>query len=161
MKNGLSVMLIVIGLSSIMVLGSAIAVISPVFGSSSQETAEGENGEQDQPADGGDESETSEQEPADEPEPEPTGGELQTPSDVMQTSEEEQQQEQLALDILTANGLTPLNATNGDGGSGGDGTIEKCAVNSQGQTFCYEPLPTEENCMTPMKVEDPPICSPK
>jgi hypothetical protein len=79
----------------------------------------------------------------------------------MQTSEEEQQQEQLALDILTANGLTPLNATNGDGGSGGDGTIEKCAVNSQGQTFCYEPLPTEENCLKPIKVEDPPICSPK
>lgn len=62
-------------------------------------------------------------------------------------------------DILTANGLATSAEGNGDGNGGS--VIEKGAVNSEGQTFCYEPLPTEENCLKPIKVEDPPLCSPK
>jgi hypothetical protein len=72
----------------------------------------------------------------------------------------QQEQEQLVLDILTENGLTPLNDTTAADGNGG-GMIEKCAVSSDGHTFCYEPLPTDENCLKPIKVDDPPLCSAK
>lgn len=142
--------LVVIGLSGVMVVGSALITIRPIFASSDQENA----GEEDEPQDrsgGEDGSETSEEEPTDEPEaglePEPKDGDAPTL---------QQEQGQLALDIITANGLTPLNTTSGGG------TIEKCAVSSDGQhTFCYEPLPTEDNCLKPIKAEDPPLCSPK
>jgi cytoskeletal protein RodZ len=160
MKKNLNLVLAIIGLSSVIVLGSILVAVQPIFASSEQETA-GEDEPQDQS--GGDESETSEpgdgsetsgQEPTDESEPEPA-------EDISALNDEQQQeQEQLALDILTANGLTPLNATNGNGG-GGDGTIEKCAVSQQGQTFCYEPLEPDKNCLTPIKAEDPPLCPPK
>jgi hypothetical protein len=34
-------------------------------------------------------------------------------------------------------------------------------VSQQGQTFCYEPLEPDKNCLTPIKAEDPPLCPPK
>lgn len=160
MKKDLILVLAIIGLSTLIVLGSTLVTVTPILASSDQETAEGDEpqdqsgGDESETSEPGDGSETSGPEPTDESEPEPA-------EDISALNDEQQQeQEQLALDILTANGLTPLNVTNGNGG-GGDGTIEKCAVNSQGQTFCYEPLPTEENCLKPMKVEDPPLCSSK
>ena len=86
------------------------------------------------------------------------------------TPEEQQEQKQLALDIITSNGLAVVNETfpgvDGDATGSGTGTsnvgnTEKevtCVKNSQGQVFCYETLPTEENCMKPVVEEDPPLC---
>ncbi|MGB7961247.1 MAG: hypothetical protein WCF46_15275, partial [Nitrososphaeraceae archaeon] len=78
-------------------------------------------------------------------------------------SEQEQQQQQLTLDIINANGLVPVNDTtvaDGNGNAGG-GTAARevtCVSNSQGQTFCYEILKPDENCLKPINVEDPPLC---
>lgn len=151
MNKDLFLVLVVIGLSGVMVVGSALITIQPIFASSDQETAGEDDDEPQDQSGGGDGSEMSEEEPTDEPEaelePEPKDGDAPTL---------QQEQGQLALDIITANGLTPLNTTTGSG------TIEKCAVSSDGQhTFCYEPLPTEDNCLKPIKAEDPPLCSSK
>jgi hypothetical protein len=147
------------------IVGSTVSTI-PVqlsYSSTAQETSD--DNQQGKPVD---------KEPVDEPEPvdngEPTP--VNEPVDdvdpnVLEGGLTEQQQE-LTLDIISANGLTLINETStdadGDGVGGGDGTIERqmtCVGNSQGQTFCYEPLPTEENCLKPMNVEDPPLCLPK
>jgi hypothetical protein len=147
------------------IIGSTVSTI-PVqlsYSSTAQETSD--DNQQDKPVD---------EEPVDKPEPVDNG----EPTPVDEPVDEEDpnaleggltgQQQELTLDIISANGLTLINGTStdadGDGVGGGDGTVERqmtCVGNSQGQTFCYEPLPTEENCLKPMNVEDPPLCLPK
>lgn len=83
----------------------------------------------------------------------------------------EEQQQQLTLDIISSNGLVVVNETTtdivdnggGSGGASGPGTAARevtCVKNSQGQTFCYEVLQPDENCLKPINVEDPPLCRP-
>jgi len=74
-----------------------------------------------------------------------------------------EKQQQLTLDIINANGLVPVNDTTVADGNGiaGGGTAARevtCVSNSQGQTFCYEILKPDENCLKPINVEDPPLC---
>jgi hypothetical protein len=82
-----------------------------------------------------------------------------------------EEQQQLTLDIISSNGLVVVNETTtdvagnggGSGGPSGPGTAARevtCVKNSQGQTFCYEVLQTDENCLKPINVEDPPLCLP-
>lgn len=159
MIKSLFLLLTVIGLSGVMIVGSTLGntPIQPVYSSSAQETTDEQ---QDEPTD---------DEPVDEPEPEPVAEPVDEtnpdPLDESLTEEQQQQQEQLTLDIISANGLVIVNDTaDVDGNGGGPGTTARektCVGNSQGQTFCYEPLPTEQNCLKPINVEDPPLCLPK
>jgi hypothetical protein len=160
MIRSLFLLLTVIGLSGVMIVGSTLGTtpIQSAYSSAAQETS---NGQQDEPTD---------DEPVAEPEPEPgTAAEPvdETNPDPLDESLTEEQQEQLTLDIINANGLVPVNDTtvaDGNGNGGGPGTTARektCVGNSQGQTFCYEPLPTEQNCLKPINVEDPPLCLPK
>jgi hypothetical protein len=125
------------------------------FSSSAEETSdEGGEQQQDEPAD--EEPANDAPAPSDEP---ANDANPNLPEDGL-TDEEQQQQEQLALDIISANGLVPVNETSPSGG----GTIERevtCVDAGQGRIFCYERLPTEENCLKPINVEDPPLCMPK
>lgn len=153
LKSGIPLVLVIIGLSGIILLGGGLVTVHRIFGSSDQESSEDEGTEPQEQSDEGEEgrdegTETSQSELNEEPEAEPAAS----------ITDEQHAQEQLALDILTANGLTPLNTTTG---ANGGITIERCVANSQGQTFCYEPLPTEENCLKPIKEQDPPLCLPK
>jgi hypothetical protein len=159
--------LVVIGLLGVMLAGSTLSTtsIQPVYSSSTQETSDED--QRDEPSNGG---EPSNEGSADEAETEPVGEPVDdTNAEPLDESlTEQEQQEQLSLDIINANGLVLLNDTSGvdgngdnDGGGGGPSTTSKeitCVGNSQGQTFCYERLPTEENCLKPINVEDPPLC---
>ena len=82
-----------------------------------------------------------------------------------------EEQQQLTLDIINSNGLVVVNETTtdvagnggGSGGPSGPSTTARevtCVKNSQGQTFCYEVLKPDENCLKPINVEDPPLCRP-
>lgn len=77
MKKDLILVLAISGLSSVIVLGSTLFTVTPIFASSDQETAEGDEpqdqsgGDESETSEPGDGSETSGPEPTDELEPEP------------------------------------------------------------------------------------------
>lgn len=141
------------------IVGSIVLTAVPVqvsFSSSAEETSD-EVGEQqqDEPAD--EEPVDDAQAPTDEPANDVNPN---LSEDGLTDEEQQQQQEQLALDIISANGLVPVNETSTSSG----GTTERevtCVDAGQGRIFCYERLPTEENCLKPINVEDPPLCMPK
>jgi hypothetical protein len=158
-RKELSHILCVIGLSGIVVLGSVPISIQALLASSEQET-DGEQAADSEPRDQSGEgqgkgrgSETFEPKPSDN-DAEPAEAGPTTPQ------VEQEQQEQLVKDIIAGNELDLVNETT----TSGKGSTERemtCVSNSQGQIFCYEPLPTEENCLKPINVEDPPLCLPK
>jgi cytoskeletal protein RodZ len=159
--------LLIIGISAIVVTGSTLSstTIMPVYSTPAQESAgSGQVEEQrDEPT-----NEPTDEQPVDEPEPEPEVGEPMDETNQISLTGEQQEQEQLALEIISSNGLVVINETaiavGGDGSGSGTadvGAAEKevtCVKNAQGQVFCYETLPTDEHCMKPIVVEDPPIC---
>jgi len=164
--------LLVVGISGIMVTGGTLnsAPILPVYSTPAQESSGEDVGQQDEATDESTEDEPTVDQPVDdEPEIEPEAqvAEPENESNPVSVTEEEQEQKQLALDIISSNGLVVVNETtpavDGDGGSGtGDdvGAAEKevCVKNAKGDVFCYETLPTIEHCLKPMVEEDPPLC---
>lgn len=158
-------LLLVVGISGIMVTGSTLnsTPILPVYSTPAQESSGEAVGQQD-----GATNEPTEDKPTVD---QPVDDEPETVTEVPvaePVDEEQLEQEQVALDIISSNGLVVVNETasavDGDGSSGtGDdvGATEKevtCVKNAQGQVFCYETLPTDEHCLKPMVEEDPPIC---
>jgi hypothetical protein len=158
--------LLVVGISGIMVIGSTLnsMPILPVYSTPAQESSGEAGGQQDEATNEPTEDEPTIDQPVDdEPETVPE-------APVAEPVDEEQlEQEQLALDIISSNGLVVVNETastvDGDGGGGtGDdvgAAAEKettCVTNAKGEVFCYETLPTIENCLKPMVEEDPPLC---
>jgi hypothetical protein len=165
--------LLVVGISGIMVTGSTLnsTPILPVYSTPAQESSGEAVGQQDEATDEPTEDEPTVDQPVDdEPEIEPEApvAEPVNESNAVSVTEEEQEQKQLALDIISSNGLVVVNDTAGavDGAAGsgsGDevGTAEKevtCVKNAKGDVFCYETLPTIEHCLKPMVEEDPPLC---
>jgi len=165
--------LLVVGISGIMVTGSTLnsAPILPVYSTPAQESSGEAVGQQDEATDEPTEDEPTVDQPVDdEPEIEPEApvAEPVNESNAISVTEEEQEQKQLALDIISSNGLAVVNdtasAVDGAAGSGsGDevGTAENevtCVKNAKGDVFCYETLPTIEHCLKPMVEEDPPLC---
>ncbi|MFY9965220.1 MAG: hypothetical protein WBP83_09670 [Nitrososphaeraceae archaeon] len=165
--------LLVVGISGIMVTGSTLnsTPILPVYSTPAQESSDEAVGQQDEATNEPTEDEPTVDQPVDdEPEVEPEApvAEPVNESNPVSVTEEEQEQKQLALDIISSNGLVVVNdtagAVDGDAGSGsGDevGTAEKevtCVKNAKGDVFCYETLPTIEHCLKPMVEEDPPLC---
>jgi len=165
--------LLVVGISGIMVTGSTLnsTPILPVYSTPAQESSGEAVGEQDEATDEPTEDEPTVDQPVDdEPEIEPEApvAEPVNETNPISVTEEVQEQKQLALDIISSNGLEVVNETapgvDGDGGSStGDeiGTAEKevtCVKNAKGDVFCYETLPTIEHCLKPMVEEDPPLC---
>ena len=161
--------LLVVGISGIMVSGSTLnsTPILPVYSTPAQESSGEAVGQQDEATDEPTEDEPTADQPVDdEPEIEPEAPvtEPVNESNAVSVTEEEQEQKQLALDIISSNGLVVVNDTAGAAGSGsGDevGTAEKevtCVKNAKGDVFCYETLPTIEHCLKPMVEEDPPLC---
>ena len=165
--------LLVVGISGIMVTGSTLnsTPILPVYSTPAQESSGEAVGQQDEATNEPTEDEPTVDQPVDdEPEVEPEApvAEPVNESNPVSVTEEEQEQKQLALDIISSNGLVVVNdtagAVDGDAGSGsGDevGTAEKevtCVKNAKGDVFCYETLPTIEHCLKPMVEEDPPLC---
>jgi hypothetical protein len=165
--------LLVVGISGIMVTGSTLnsTPILPVYSTPAQESSGEAVGQQDEATNEPTEDEPTVDQPVDdEPEVEPEApvAEPVNESNPVSVTEEEQKQKQLALDIISSNGLVVVNdtagAVDGDAGSGsGDevGTAEKevtCVKNAKGDVFCYETLPTIEHCLKPMVEEDPPLC---
>lgn len=165
--------LLVVGISGIMVTGSTLnsTPILPVYSTPAQESSDEAVGQQDEATNEPTEDEPMVDQPVDdEPEVEPEApvAEPVNESNPVSVTEEEQEQKQLALDIISSNGLVVVNdtagAVDGDAGSGsGDevGTAEKevtCVKNAKGDVFCYETLPTIEHCLKPMVEEDPPLC---
>lgn len=165
--------LVVVGISGIMVTGSTLnsTPILPVYSTPAQESSGEAVGQQDEATDEPTEDEPTVDQPVDdEPEIEPEApvAEPVNESNAVSVTDEEQEQKQLALDIISSNGFVVVNNTAGavDGGAGsgtGDevGTAEKevtCVKNAKGDVFCYETLPTIEHCLKPMVEEDPPLC---
>jgi len=165
--------LLVVGISGIMVTGSTLnsTPILPVYSTPAQESSGEAVGQQDEATDEPTEDEPTVDQPVeDEPEIEPEAQvtEPENETDPVSVTEEAQELKQLALDIISSNGLVVVNETggavDGDGGSGtGDdgGAAEKettCVKNAKGEIFCYETLPTIEHCLKPMVEEDPPLC---
>jgi hypothetical protein len=165
--------LLVVGISGIMVTGSTLdsMPILSVYSTPAQESSGEAVGQRDEATDEPTEDEPTVDQPVDdEPEIEPEAPVAASVNETKPVSvtEEEQQQKQLALDIISSNGLEVVNETagavDGDGGSGtGDdgGAAEKevtCVKNAKGDVFCYETLPTIEHCLKPMVEEDPPLC---
>jgi hypothetical protein len=165
--------LLVVGISGIMVTGSTLnsTPILPVYSTPAQESSDEAVGQQDEATNEPTEDEPTVDQPVDdEPEVEPEApvAEPVNESNPVSVTEEEQEQKQLALDIISSNGLVVVNdtagAVDGDAGSGsGDevGTAEKevtCVKNAKGDVFCYETLRTIEHCLKPMVEEDPPLC---
>jgi len=165
--------LLVVGISGIMVTGGTLnsAPILPVYSTPAQESSGEDVGQQDEATDESTEDEPTVDQPVDdEPEIEPEAqvAEPENESNPVSVTEEEQEQKQLALDIISSNGLAVVNDTAGavDGAAGsgsGDevGTAENevtCVKNAKGDVFCYETLPTIEHCLKPMVEEDPPLC---
>jgi hypothetical protein len=165
--------LLVVGISGIMVSGSTLnsTPILPVYSTPAQESSGEAVGQQDEATDEPTEDEPTVDQPVgDEPEtePEPAAAELANETTPVSVTEEEQEQKQLALDIISSNGLVVVNETApavdgvvNDSGTGNVGATEKevtCVKNAQGQVFCYETLPTDEHCLKPMVEEDPPLC---
>jgi hypothetical protein len=165
--------LLVVGISGIMVTGSTLnsTPILPVYSTPAQESSGEAVGQQDEATNEPTEDEPTVDQPVDdEPEVEPEApvAEPVNESNPVSVTEEEQEQKQLALDIISSNGLVVVNDTAGavDGAAGsgsGDevGTAEKevtCVKNAKGEVFCYETLPTIEHCLKPMVEEDPPLC---
>jgi len=165
--------LLVVGISGIMVTGSTLnsTPILPVYATPAQESSGEAVGQQDEATNEPTEDEPTVDQPVDdEPEVEPEApvAEPVNESNPVSVTEEAQEQKQLALDIISSNGLVVVNdtagAVDGDAGSGsGDevGTAEKevtCVKNAKGDVFCYETLPTIEHCLKPMVEEDPPLC---
>ena len=165
--------LLVVGISGIMVSGSTLnsTPILPVYSTPAQESSGEAVGQQDEATDEPTEDEPTVDQPVgDEPEtePEPAAAELANETTPVSVTEEEQEQKQLALDIISSNGLVVVNETapvvdgvGSDSGTGNVGATEKevtCVKNAQGQVFCYETLPTDEHCLKPMVEEDPPLC---
>lgn len=149
MKMRLLLALVFTGFIGLMLIGSAIPI--QLAYSSSAEESSGENQQdgsaQDQATDG--ESDT-------QPEPSTKPSEDEISTEQLGENADQEEQEQRALEIIEDNGLVVVNETLTN--TGGGSSAAKCVANSQGQTFCYEPLPTEENCLKPIKVEDPPLC---
>lgn len=110
---------------------------------------------------------------------EDTGGsgdtEMKTGDDGIETESEDEtnirsmdeelnkeEQKQQTMDIISANGLIPVNDTtvlddSSNGVEGGDGTNARevtCVKNNQGQVFCYEVLKPDETCLKPINAED-------
>ncbi len=165
--------LLVVGISGIMVTGSTLnsTPILPVYSTPAQESSGEAVGQQDEATNEPTEDEPTVDQPVDdEPEVEPEApvAESVNESNPVSVTGEEQEQKQLALDIISSNGLVVVNdtagAVDGDAGTGsGDevGTAEKevtCVKNAKGDVFCYETLPTIEHCLKPMVEEDPPLC---
>lgn len=165
--------LLVVGISGIMVTGSTLnsAPILPVYSTPAQESSGEAVRQHDEATDEPTEDEPTVDQPVDdEPEVEPEApvAEPVNESNPVSVTEEEQEQKQLALDIISSNGLVVVNdtagAVDGDAGSGSGyevGTAEKevtCVKNAKGDVFCYETLPTIEHCLKPMVEEDPPLC---
>jgi hypothetical protein len=143
--------LIIIGPLGLLIIGGNILYVlplQPAYSSSIEEP--GDNGvQQVEPTD---DELVEEPEPTNEPESEPPVAEPM--DEIIPESPTEEQQEQLTLDIIDANGLVIVNETTADvDGSvvGGNGTMTakeiKCVKNSQGQTFCYEELKPDEVCL--------------
>jgi len=145
----------------IAIVSSLLLIIQPVFASPEQEV------DNEKQSSGSESQETTDEEEQ-EVEPQPAeelqpAEDMPTPNNELPASEQEQQQQQLTLDIINANGLVPVNDTTVADGNGiaGGGTAARevtCVSNSQGQTFCYEILKPDENCLKPINVEDPPLC---
>lgn len=121
MKKILFTVLTVLGISGVIVLGSTLAIIQPIFASPDQETDSGEP--QDQSGAGGDGSEASEVPQDDEP----------------QTTDE--------LQVATDPAPPDTDVTNQSGSSGDPVTEREKAecVNLRGSIYCL----AEENCYDP------------
>jgi hypothetical protein len=166
--------LLVVGISGIMVTGSTLnsTPILPVYSIPAQESSGEAVGQQDEATDEPTEDEPTVDQPVDdEPETVPEAPVAEPVNETIPVSlaEEAQEQKQLALDIISSNGLVVVNETtsavDGDDGSGtgddGGAAAEKettCVKNAKGEVFCYETLPTIEHCLKPMAEEDPPLC---
>lgn len=152
MNKELFTIILILGIA---IVSSLLLIIQPVFASPEQEV------DNEKQSSGSESQETTDEEEQ-EVEPQPAE-DMPTPNNELPASEQEQQQQQLTLDIINANGLVPVNDTtvaDGNGNAGG-GTAARevtCVSNSQGQTFCYEILKPDENCLKPINVEDPPLC---
>jgi len=144
----------------IAIVSSLLLITQPVFASPEQEV---DNEKQSSGSESQETTDEEEQEVEPQPAEEPQSAEdTPTPNNELPASEQEQQQ-QLTLDIIKANGLVPVNDTtvadgNGNAGGGTSAREVTCVSNSQGQTFCYEILKPDENCLKPINVEDPPLC---
>jgi hypothetical protein len=166
--------LLVVGISGIMVTGSTLnsTPILPVYSTPAQESSGEAVEQQDEATNEPTEDDPTVDQPVDdEPETEPEPAAAAEPANEttpVRVTEEEQEQKQLALDIISSNGLVVVNETapaldgvGSDSGTGNVGATEKevtCVKNAQGQVFCYETLPTDEHCLKPMVEEDPPLC---
>ena len=152
MNKELFTFILILGIA---IVSSLLLIIQPVFASPEQEV------DNEKQSSGSESQETTDEEEQ-EVEPQPAE-DPPTPNNELPASEQEQQQQQLTLDIINANGLVPVNDTtvadgNGNAGGGTSAREVTCVSNSQGQTFCYEILKPDENCLKPINVEDPPLC---
>lgn len=134
MIKAISMGLIVLGLSSLILMGSTVSTlpVQLLYSSSEQETSDGD--QQGQPT--GSE-EPVDDEPLDEPEPAP-----ETPSGDLPISDEQEET------TVTQEPGDPVTER------------EVCITNAKGQKFCYKELKPDEVCLKPINAEDPPICPP-